>query len=111
MPADSLLERMERARRASHAVHGRRICFYLPGMFWRDGRTGRYPALSVTGTRCLQGCAHCGGKLLEDMLAVPTPDELFERCRTLQSKASKASSSPAAASAGGASHGRIFCRP
>ncbi len=86
MLADSLLEGMERARRASHAVHGRRICFYLPGMFWRDGRTGRYPALSVTGTRCLQGCAHCGGKLLEDMLAVPTPDELFERCRTLQSK-------------------------
>jgi len=36
----------------------------------------RFPSISVTGSRCQLGCAHCGGHYLEGMLAAETPDEL-----------------------------------
>jgi uncharacterized radical SAM superfamily protein len=78
--------RLERAREASWAAHGRRIVFYLPGMFVRDGVRGEYPALSLTGEKCRQGCAHCNGKLLQDMPEASTPEALLERCRRLASR-------------------------
>lgn len=38
--------------------------------------SGRFPSVSVTGSRCQLGCAHCGGHYLEGMLAAESPDEL-----------------------------------
>jgi uncharacterized radical SAM superfamily protein len=56
--------------------HGQRLDIFLPGMFVAYGRRGRYPAVSLTGSRCDQGCDHCGGRLLETMLPVTSPSEL-----------------------------------
>ena len=36
----------------------------------------RFPAVSVTGSQCQLGCAHCEGHYLEGMLAAQTPDQL-----------------------------------
>ena len=77
---------MERARELSWARHGRKIVFYLPGMFVRDGVQGQYPALSVTGRDCAQQCAHCGGALLRDMPDVSRPGGLLEKCRQLEAR-------------------------
>ena len=38
--------------------------------------SGHFPSVSVTGSRCQLGCAHCGGHYLEGMLSAKTPDEL-----------------------------------
>jgi lipoyl synthase len=35
-----------------------------------------FPSVSVTGSRCQLGCAHCGGHYLKGMLSAETPDEL-----------------------------------
>lgn len=56
------------AREMSHALHGRRVTFYLPGMFMLDGMRGRYPAVSITGDSCSLRCDHCEGRILRDML-------------------------------------------
>ena len=74
---------LERARERSWSRHGKKIVFYLPGMFVRDGVQGEYPALSVTGKRCAQGCAHCGGTLLLGMPDASTPALLLSTCRKL----------------------------
>ena len=72
-----------RARELSWSLHGKKVVFYLPGMFVRDGVQGEYPAFSVTGNRCAQGCAHCAGNLLRGMPDVSTPDLLLSTCRRL----------------------------
>jgi lipoyl synthase len=78
------LDRMlEAARRISWGNRGRRITFHLPGMFTLDGRTGNYPALSITGSKCDLRCDHCQGKLLESMIPAVDPDALFEKCLAL----------------------------
>jgi lipoyl synthase len=57
---------------------GNDFTFYLPGMI-RYGRTrGRYPAVSITGSRCDLLCEHCKGRLLQPMIQVPDPSELRE---------------------------------
>jgi lipoyl synthase len=38
--------------------------------------SGRFPSISVTGSRCQLRCAHCEGHYLEGMLAAESPDEL-----------------------------------
>lgn len=55
---------------------GRKIRFYLPGMFTLDGRKGCYPAVSLTGTDCELMCPHCRGGLLANMLVARDGDEL-----------------------------------
>lgn len=75
--------RLEWAGALSRRRFGRGVAFYLPGMFVRDGVCGQYPALSVTGARCAQRCAHCGGQLLRNMPDVSTPELLLQRCRRL----------------------------
>ena len=57
---------------------GRRICFYLPGMFWLDNKRGLYPAISITGYECKLGCEHCKGALLKDMLCARDSNELIK---------------------------------
>ena len=50
----------------------------------KHGRsTGRYPAISLTGGDCKLQCEHCKGKLLEPMLKVAGPDELFDVAQVL----------------------------
>ncbi len=39
-------------------------------------RPGRFAHISVTGLRCALRCEHCKGRLLRDMLAATTPEEL-----------------------------------
>ena len=77
---------LEQARELSWARHGKKILFYLPGMFVRDGVQGQYPALSVTGRDCAQHCAHCGGALLQSMPDVSKPGSLLEKCRALEAQ-------------------------
>lgn len=36
----------------------------------------RFPSVSVTGSRCQLGCAHCDGHYLEGMLSAESPDDL-----------------------------------
>lgn len=67
---------------------GRRLVFYLPGMFRLDGMTGKYPALSVTGEECAFGCDHCAGYILRTMLPVLTPVRLLEAARRLSARGS-----------------------
>ncbi len=60
--------------------------FYLPGMIHIDGKTGKYPAISITGKRCFLGCLHCRGILLRDMIHVDTPEELVRTIKELERK-------------------------
>ena len=69
---------LENARRISWNNLGRRITFFLPGMFIQNGLSGKYPAVSITGSRCDLMCDHCQGKLLESMIPAPGPEALFE---------------------------------
>jgi uncharacterized radical SAM superfamily protein len=77
---------LENARRISWNNLGRRITFFLPGMFIQNGLSGKYPAVSITGSRCDLMCDHCQGKLLESMIPVPGPEALFETCLALDRK-------------------------
>ena len=38
--------------------------------------SGKFPSVSVTGSRCQLRCSHCGGHYLKGMLAAQSPDEL-----------------------------------
>ncbi|MFH1136193.1 MAG: radical SAM protein [Pseudomonadota bacterium] len=67
---------LEAARRLSEERFGRRIDFFLPGMFTLYGRRGRYPAVSLTGTDCRLGCDHCSAGLLRTMIPALTPEDL-----------------------------------
>ena len=60
--------------------------FYLPGMIHIDGKTGKYPAISITGRKCFLGCLHCRGMLLKDMLHVNTAEELIKTIKKLEKK-------------------------
>ena len=61
----------------TRGYHGNQLVFYLPGMIKYGSLSGRYPAVSLTGDRCQLQCEHCKGKLLEPMVKVTCPDELF----------------------------------
>jgi len=66
-------------RLRSWSLHGRKITFYLPGMFRIDQRRGAYPGLSITGKRCYLQCAHCRGRLLRRMIDCSTPEQLLKK--------------------------------
>lgn len=72
---------IERAAALSRARHGRSIGFHVPGLFIYNGRRGRFPGISLTGTECQLNCAHCNGTLLESMLPAPEPDLLLAKAR------------------------------
>lgn len=83
MDSKSITQLLDEARHISWQNFGRKITFYLPGMFTIDGETGRYPALSITGSHCALNCDHCGARILEDMIDVSSPEELVEKCTSL----------------------------
>lgn len=84
--SSSFSERLTAARELSWRHHGKRITFYLPGMFRLDGATGRYPALSITGGECAIGCDHCEGKILGSMIFAESAKKLVSQCRQLAAK-------------------------
>ena len=63
-----------------------KITFFLPGMFICNGKTGNYPAVSITGDKCVLDCEHCHGQLLKTMLPADTPEELYEQCCRFKEK-------------------------
>ncbi|HIC85460.1 MAG TPA: radical SAM protein [Desulfobacterales bacterium] len=81
-----LQTRLKGARELSWRKFGKRITFYLPGMFNYYGIRGKYPALSITGAHCQLMCDHCRAKILEPMVPVEQPALLVERCMGLKEK-------------------------
>ena len=79
-------EIIETARQATWNRYGRRITFYLPGMFSCNGISGKYPAISITGPECRLQCEHCRAKILSPMLHAPEPDLLVEKCIQLEKR-------------------------
>jgi len=78
--------RREKARTLSYERFGRRISFFLPGMFLLDGVSGKYPAVSITGTHCALNCRHCKGILLHSMTPAENPDALVDKCLRFSEK-------------------------
>jgi len=66
------------AWKTARSHHDKMVTFYLPGMIRYGREKGRYPAISITGDRCQLQCQHCGGRLLEPMLKIETPEQLVE---------------------------------
>ncbi len=64
---------------AGPEVRARPLTLYHPS-FKRSSLAppGRWPAFSVTGSRCALQCDHCRGAILASMLAVPTPEALWD---------------------------------
>jgi len=58
--------------------------FYLPGMIHIDGKTGKYPAISLTGHTCSLSCQHCKGALLKNMIPVQDGQELVATIKNLE---------------------------
>jgi len=83
-----LSKKLEEARELSWQRFGKQITFYLPGMFSYDGVSGKYPAVSITGSQCALQCDHCRGTLLRPMIAATTPQILIEECLRLAAKGS-----------------------
>ncbi len=84
----ALSKKLEEARELSWQRFGKQITFYLPGMFSYDGVSGKYPAVSITGSQCALQCDHCRGTLLRPMIAATTPQILIEECLRLAAKGS-----------------------
>ncbi len=79
----ALAEKLAAAARISREKLGDEVVFHLPGMIRYGKERGRYPALSLTGTRCELQCDHCRAELLKPMIAAPTPDELYRKLSAL----------------------------
>ncbi|MEM2148042.1 MAG: radical SAM protein [Candidatus Bathyarchaeia archaeon] len=65
--------------------------FYAPSfMYYKTGyfcsSAKDFPTISVTGKGCALNCKHCGGKVLETMYPVKTPEELYNLCAKLKSE-------------------------
>ena len=84
----ALSKKLEEARELSWQRFGKQITFYLPGMFSHNGVSGKYPAVSITGSHCALQCDHCRGTLLRPMIAATTPQILIEECLRLAAKGS-----------------------
>jgi lipoyl synthase len=82
----NLSQLLEDARRINWNNLGRRITFFLPGMFIQNGVSGKYPAISITGPQCDLLCDHCRGQLLTSMIAVDDPAVFLETCQALERK-------------------------
>jgi len=72
---------------------GKTIRFYVPSfMYYQSGyyrsSPTDFPTISVTGKHCSLRCKHCGGKVLNTMYSVTTPEKLFELCTQLKQRGS-----------------------
>jgi uncharacterized radical SAM superfamily protein len=75
--------RLKQARHLSWQIFGKRLTFYLPGMFSYDGLKGDYPAISITGNGCELQCDHCKGAVLRHMISAETPEQLADKALRL----------------------------
>ncbi len=72
----------------------REIRFYAPSFTYYktkhycSTRTD-FPTISITGNACALNCKHCGGKVLETMHPVLSPEELFELGKNLKRNGAK----------------------
>jgi hypothetical protein len=55
-------------------------------MFRCNGVSGKYPAISITGSECMLGCEHCRAKLISQMIHAPEPEMLVEKCLQLEKR-------------------------
>lgn len=67
------------------------VRFYAPSFMYYKTRhycssPADFPTISVTGKDCALNCKHCGGRVLDTMYPVGTPDELFQLCVKLKSE-------------------------
>jgi uncharacterized radical SAM superfamily protein len=67
----------------------KKIHFYAPSfMYYKTSyycsSPRDFPTISVTGKGCALECKHCGGKVLETMYPVTTPEKLFDLCTQLK---------------------------
>ena len=74
------------AREMSWKQFGKRITFYLPGMFSYHGLKGKYPAVSITGGDCALQCDHCRGSILTPMISATSSESLIKRAHRLAEK-------------------------
>ncbi len=74
-------ELFDEAWRLSREHHGNTLDLYLPGMIRYGNMRGRYPGVSITGSRCQLLCDHCRGLLLTPMIKTTDPDHLVRQCR------------------------------
>ncbi len=103
MDSKSTIELLEEAREASWERFGKKITFYLPGMFTVDGERGRYPALSITNADCALHCDHCEARILETMTEASSPEDLVRKCQDLYDRGALG----CLVSGGSDSHGRL----
>jgi len=74
------------AWQTARAGHGSALTFYLPGMIRYGRERGRYPAISLTGSRCDLLCEHCKGRLLDPMIQILDPADLVRVSTLLKDK-------------------------
>ncbi|MCB2192364.1 MAG: hypothetical protein KQI62_12410 [Deltaproteobacteria bacterium] len=84
-----LNQALDRARELSWQHHGPNLGIFLPGMFTAYGRKGRYPAVSITGPDCRQGCEHCRGHLLRTMHPAVGGEALYALGKRLAAQGQK----------------------
>ncbi len=78
--------RLREARNISWQRFGRRLTVFLPGMFTYNGHRGKYPALSITGSKCELRCDHCMGTTLQPMISADSPEKLVEKALRLSGR-------------------------
>jgi uncharacterized radical SAM superfamily protein len=84
-------EAIDKAREMSYTHFGKKIHFYAPSFVhyktnhFRSSPT-KFPAVSITGSSCTLRCLHCNGKVLNNMIPIKTPDELYDLCVKLKKK-------------------------
>ncbi len=67
------------------------IYFAVPGpkkyfnRYYKN-RAASFVNLSVTGSRCALQCAHCSGRLLQTMVSVPAPEDMYTLIDSLAAK-------------------------
>ncbi|RMF94938.1 MAG: radical SAM protein, partial [Candidatus Schekmanbacteria bacterium] len=77
---------LEESRALSWKEFGRSITMYLPGMIRCGSETGLYPAVSISGGKCLLNCDHCMGKVLEPMIEAKDEETLLDVCRRIKER-------------------------
>jgi hypothetical protein len=80
-PVDA--QALARAWQVREAGFPPEIVFFAPAMvryatpLFSNRGLPEFPAVSITGSGCGLNCRHCEGKILETMIAAPTPDRLL----------------------------------
>ncbi|MBN1849117.1 MAG: radical SAM protein [Deltaproteobacteria bacterium] len=77
---------LAKSRDLSWKIHGKGLQCFIPGQMVCMGARGKYPAISLTGSRCALKCDHCSGRILEGMIPVREPHDLQQICKGFDEK-------------------------